>query len=856
MDYQTLETKRQQLQHLLTIPTSQLTDRQEQELQTLLKELANLYQIKPQELKDILTPPQPHSKSNHIDTALLTSLVSEYQTDRQRLSSLLNQTSLEQNQQDLVGFLLKRHQLNLIQTQINQNLDKQQSTTIKQASTTKPDSDPHRTNLPLASQVINQKIKNTSLQLSPSQKKSAVQQLSNDLSLLQPNYRQLSYLAELAITQQLPNTQESSPLHQLDQTLSSLSHRLTPNDQKQLLKNPQEFIDTNFTDSTLSTITNAAQLRNILSRSTTQETLSQLDLDKLTRQIVTDLYQPTPQDSPTTDQLKSNQQQNKIAQNLLALNSSTQNILRQLQPLSSLDQLNLLASLRQQNPNLRLHPILTAESWASFVQNLPDQHRFTPSLIRFLGRGITPEQLHQTINQAYSQPSHPLHQQVTNNLKQYTTLLAQYQKLFDFPTGRKILQQAGKKSSLAFLTKFKNKFISIFPAASHLKLEAVLSPIKYFRRRAAAHVSKRLFTFLAQKTSHQVIKKGLTLLAEKGVKTGFKQLLKGLALKTAKSASLHLAVETLNVIPGLGVILDIAITVIIAVFKKVKQLAHNLAISIYGEKIKKRDLLAPLALGASAVIGAFVGLGRAFNAALTATFSAGASALMTLFLASFATLLFYIAAFNAGPLISTIAHLQSGLPALDPFQSSPLGGLAGSGSGGSGSAGYTGNIAPYTGPIIEGCAPAWPTVGGWVSQGPHGAFSHSVVEALDIAVVVGTPIYSVAPGTVQTTGWGGTYGNWVIINHSSQGASYQAIYGHLSAFGVNPGDSVQAGTPIGLSGATSSVPGFQNPHLHLEYRGVKYNQCGAAGITVPDRCNGTTGPTGCTINGQLIYGPQ
>ncbi|WP_030912207.1 M23 family metallopeptidase [Streptomyces sp. NRRL F-5126] len=82
----------------------------------------------------------------------------------------------------------------------------------------------------------------------------------------------------------------------------------------------------------------------------------------------------------------------------------------------------------------------------------------------------------------------------------------------------------------------------------------------------------------------------------------------------------------------------------------------------------------------------------------------------------------------------------------------------------------------------------------------------------DFLVDSGTPVHAVAAGTVVTAGWGGSYGNQVVIRHDD---GHYSQYGHLSSLSVSAGQSVTEGEQIGLSGATGNVTG---PHLHFEIR--------------------------------------
>ncbi|MFI2506074.1 M23 family metallopeptidase [Streptomyces sp. NPDC018972] len=83
---------------------------------------------------------------------------------------------------------------------------------------------------------------------------------------------------------------------------------------------------------------------------------------------------------------------------------------------------------------------------------------------------------------------------------------------------------------------------------------------------------------------------------------------------------------------------------------------------------------------------------------------------------------------------------------------------------------------------------------------------------VDFHAASGTPVQSVGVGTVVEAGWGGSYGNQVVIK-MHDGTYTQ--YGHLSSIGVSVGQQVAAGQQIGLSGATGNVTGA---HLHFEAR--------------------------------------
>jgi len=93
-----------------------------------------------------------------------------------------------------------------------------------------------------------------------------------------------------------------------------------------------------------------------------------------------------------------------------------------------------------------------------------------------------------------------------------------------------------------------------------------------------------------------------------------------------------------------------------------------------------------------------------------------------------------------------------------------------------------------------------------------GLWSSGYHTGIDFPVPTGTRVQSVGTGTVVVAGWGGSYGNNVVIK-MSDGRYTQ--YAHLSRITVSKGQKVTAREQIGLSGATGNVTG---PHLHFEAR--------------------------------------
>ncbi|GGM99659.1 M23 family metallopeptidase [Streptomyces fuscichromogenes] len=91
-------------------------------------------------------------------------------------------------------------------------------------------------------------------------------------------------------------------------------------------------------------------------------------------------------------------------------------------------------------------------------------------------------------------------------------------------------------------------------------------------------------------------------------------------------------------------------------------------------------------------------------------------------------------------------------------------------------------------------------------------WSSGAHTGIDFHAASGTVVHAVGTGTVVSTGWGGAYGNEIVIRMAD---GMYTQYGHLSSIGVSVGQKVTPGQQIGLSGATGNTTG---PHLHFEAR--------------------------------------
>lgn len=98
---------------------------------------------------------------------------------------------------------------------------------------------------------------------------------------------------------------------------------------------------------------------------------------------------------------------------------------------------------------------------------------------------------------------------------------------------------------------------------------------------------------------------------------------------------------------------------------------------------------------------------------------------------------------------------------------------------------------------------------GWRNISVNGNRFHAGV---DFVASMGTPVAAARDGIVTRSGWWGTYGYVVVLDH---GDGSETRYAHLSRLAVAAGDAVRQGDLVGAVGSTGASTG---PHLHFELR--------------------------------------
>ncbi len=124
-------------------------------------------------------------------------------------------------------------------------------------------------------------------------------------------------------------------------------------------------------------------------------------------------------------------------------------------------------------------------------------------------------------------------------------------------------------------------------------------------------------------------------------------------------------------------------------------------------------------------------------------------------------------------------------------------------------------VAVYQAPLASSFF-IFPTEG-TITQGLH------FYNAVDIANKCGTSVYAAALGQVQKVKYGYNFGggNYVTILHSNGVVTY---YGHLMTIFVKPGDRVDVGERVALTGGARGMAGAGKStgcHLHFGVMGAK-----------------------------------
>ena len=344
-------------------------------------------------------------------------------------------------------------------------------------------------------------------------------------------------------------------------------------------------------------------------------------------------------------------------------------------------------------------------------------------------------------------------------------------------------------------------------------LQSALRPLfTWAGRQAGAQAARQFIQSIAAKAIGKIASEGVKKIAQTLISEGLKQGLKTLIIQGAAALGIDIAVGA----TGVGIPLAVVMLVI-----QVGLMVLGAAVDFV--KNNSKDISEQV-IGAAVMF--FTGV-SAFFSGMVAVAAATGMALLTIVIISIllgSTM--YVAINNIAPIITTIAHLESGISDTSRV------GVIGEGS--------PALLPP--GPLPDSCPQGSPQSGYGVTQGPNvgshtsgwginiaGVAFVSEGEAIDYGTPMNTPIYATHDGQAyyyqQYDNPPDGYGNYVaIIGNCPNSATGQTIqflttYAHLNAGNISRGGptTVTRGQMIGLTDNSGHSTG---PHLHYEIFGL------------------------------------
>jgi hypothetical protein len=310
-----------------------------------------------------------------------------------------------------------------------------------------------------------------------------------------------------------------------------------------------------------------------------------------------------------------------------------------------------------------------AEEVASLVKFQNKGQTISPQAILLYGKDLNPKLLAQARLFAQNNPDSTLGKLFKSRKDIFDTSGIQIRKIAGSQLGKEI-----SKPTTGIGKVFKSLSKSFGKVSDQIgsfgKVFRVISnPWGALKSWAGRKAGEQIANRLIQKAGNAAFNKAGEVLLSQGIKGGVRTLVKeALTRAVIKGATwaatklgISLAAESINAIaPGVGVLVDIALQIILFVAEKtigfVYNAYKNISKSIYGEEVKARDILiAPVAVVSSVVGGVITFFGTLASATAAAASSAVTIAVTGIFVGFF----FYVTSIVVAPLISTLVNLQS-----------------------------------------------------------------------------------------------------------------------------------------------------------------------------------------------------
>lgn len=316
------------------------------------------------------------------------------------------------------------------------------------------------------------------------------------------------------------------------------------------------------------------------------------------------------------------------------------------------DALLLEKAIRKDMPGeLRPNAGYAAEYAATLISHPKAQSQdLSPQAILLYGKNLTPDLLEKAQKFAEQNPNSALGALYKTRSDIFKTAETQLRKIAGSPIGKEITSiKGGLGNIFNRVSGYFSKISDKIPGGFGNIIRIVQDPWGALKSWAGRKAGEYLVRRLVQNIGNEALKKGAEMLLKNGLKESTKKLAQQAIAKVAAKIGLKVALQAgsqiANVVPGLGLLIAAAIEVAFWLGEKLFGAFKRLAISIYGEEIKVRDLLALPLLGASAVSSTVV--------------SATSSIVSILAISTVLGFMLYVTSFAVAPLISTLVQLES-----------------------------------------------------------------------------------------------------------------------------------------------------------------------------------------------------